>query len=73
MLSFKESNGLEIVEGDVDHLAISEEVSDDGTLNYPVLVFTPDMGKVTECFHIELYKHEAQKLHDWLGEFLKKS
>ncbi len=53
------------------NLMISEDTGRDSDEPVAVLLFTPDMRKLMEHYHIELSVEHASKLHEWLGRFLR--
>ena len=42
----------------------------DESKKYPVLLYTPNMDRTEDHFHIVLTKKEAKSLRDWLDNYL---
>ncbi len=53
-----------------DNLSISLDYDRDESKKYPVLLYTPNMDRTENHFHIVLTKKEAKSLRDWLDNYL---
>lgn len=56
--------------GKTDNLSISLDYDRDESKKYPVLLYTPNMDRTEDHFHIALTKKEAKLLRDWLDSYL---
>lgn len=59
-----------IKKGKTDNLSISLDYDMDESKKYPVLLYTPNLDKTEDHFHISLTKKEAKLLRDWLDSYL---
>jgi len=55
---------------DRDNLDISFDYDDNPSETYPVFLFTPDMKNPNDHYHITLSLSQAQRLHQWLTDYL---
>lgn len=73
-MAYNDRYGItQIVDGDIGNLSVSYDeggfrIEDDETGVF--LLYTPHMDDKIEHYHIELNVSEAEKLHEWLGQFL---
>lgn len=59
-----------VKKGKTDNLSISLDYDRDESKKYPVLLYTPNMERTEDHFHIVLTKKEAKSLRDWLDNYL---
>lgn len=59
-----------VKKGKTDNLSISLDYDTDESKNYPVLLYTPNMDRTEDHFHIPLTKKEAKSLREWLDSYL---
>lgn len=59
-----------VKKGKTDNLSISLDYDRDESKKYPVLLYTPNMDRTEDHFHIALTKKEAKSLRDWLDNYL---
>lgn len=59
-----------IRKGKTDNLSISLDYDRDENKKYPVLLYTSNMDRTEDHFHITLTKKEAKSLRDWLDSYL---
>ncbi len=59
-----------VKKGKTDNLSIYLDYDRDESKKYPVLLYTPNMDRTEDHFHIVLTKKEAKSLRDWLDNYL---